>query len=200
LSKKYKLVLATKNPHKIEEIKSILGDGIIYLNLGGFPGLEIKETGRALLQNSVLKAEFAYKLCSIPSLADDSGLFIDALNGEPGVFSSRYARNDNDRIIRVLKNLRNKKVRTATFKAVFVFYYQLNKYEVFEGICPGRIALEPKGKNGFGYDPIFVPKGYNKSFAELGPKVKNRISHRALALKKFKVYLRMKSKQLPDIC
>jgi XTP/dITP diphosphohydrolase len=191
LGKSLELLLATKNPHKLEEIKSILGKaaGITYLSLHDFPGFAIKETGRSLMQNSLLKAGFAFKISGSPSLADDSGLFIDALDGEPGIFSSRYASTDRARIDKVLKMLRLKVDRTAQFRAVFVYYFAPRQFLAFEGICPGSIALEPRGTNGFGYDPIFIPDGYKKTFAELGPEIKNRISHRARALRKFKAYL-----------
>jgi XTP/dITP diphosphohydrolase len=191
LSKSLELLLATKNPHKLEEIKNILGKaaGITYLSLHYFPGFAIKETGRSLLQNSLLKAEFAFKVSGKPSLADDSGLFIDALDGEPGIFSSRYASTDQARIEKVLKMMRLKIKRTAQFRAVFVYYFAPQQYQAFEGICPGTIAIEPRGAHGFGYDPIFIPDGYKKTFAEMTPKTKNRISHRARALRKFKAYL-----------
>lgn len=191
MGKSIELLLATKNPHKLEEIKNILGKdaGINYLSLHDFPGFTIKETGRSLLQNSLLKAEFAFKVSGSPSLADDSGLFIDALDGEPGVFSSRYASTDQARIDRVLKMLRSKADRAAQFRAVFVYYFAPQRYQAFEGMCPGSIALEPRGTNGFGYDPIFIPDGYKKTFAEMRPTTKNRISHRSRALRKFRAYL-----------
>lgn len=189
LKSSFELVLATKNANKINEIKALLGDDIIYRNLDDFSGISIKEVGRSLLQNSLLKAELAFKITAKPSLADDSGLFIDALDGAPGIYSSRYGKDDENRIAKVLKKLGSSKNRTAKFKAVFVYYYEPNKYRVFEGECRGRIASRPRGASGFGYDPIFIPKGYNKTFAELGLKVKNRLSHRARALRKFKRYL-----------
>jgi len=191
LGNSLKLLLATKNTHKLEEIKNILGKaaGITYLSLHDFPGFAIKETGRSLLQNSLLKAEFAFKVTGNPSLADDSGLFIDALDGEPGIFSSRFASTDQARIDKVLNMMRSRTNRTAHFRAVFVYYFAPQRYQAFEGMCPGTIALEPRGANGFGYDPIFIPDGHKKTFAEMTPKTKNRISHRYRALRKFKAYL-----------
>lgn len=183
------ILLATRNPHKLKEIKTILGDEINYQTLSDYLDINIKEVGESLSENGLLKAEFTFKITGKPSLADDSGLFIDALQGEPGTYSSRYAKNDKARIIKVLQKLGTLKNRTAKFKAVFVYYYAANEYKIFEGECPGRIAYEPRGTNGFGYDPIFIPKGYKKTFAELGPKIKNRLSHRAKALNKFKKYL-----------
>lgn len=184
------IVLATKNRNKIKEIKEILGTSIHYQNLGDYLNIDIKEAGRTLQENSLTKAAFTFKISGKPSLADDSGLFVEALNGEPGVYSSRYGKDDKDRITTLLKNLATKKNRKAAFKAVFVYYYAVNRYEIFEGECIGEIAHEPRGTNGFGYDPIFIPNGYKKTFAELGPKVKNRISHRAKAVAKFKKYLK----------
>lgn len=184
------IVLATKNPHKIIEIQKILGDkDIILIPYTQFINIEIPEPNESLFENSLLKAEIIYKLTNKPSLADDSGLFIEKLNGAPGVFSSRYGKNDKERLKRVLTELGNTKNRRAKFRAVFVYYYASRKYAVFEGEIKGRIAFQPQGENGFGYDPIFIPDGYKKTFAELSPEEKNRISHRAKALKKFKKYL-----------
>jgi len=183
------IVLATKNKHKIEEIKACLGIDITYQTLNDYFGLKVKEAGRTLLENSLAKAAFTFKISGKPSLADDSGLFVEALHGEPGIYSSRYGKDDNERITKLLKSLENEKNRRASFKAVFVFYYTLNKYEKFEGTCAGTIAYEPRGTAGFGYDPVFIPDGYTKTFAELGQKVKNRISHRAKALAKFEKYV-----------
>ena len=186
------IVLATKNQNKIKEIKTILGADIHYQTIGDFLNIETKEVGKSLLENSIAKAAFSFKTSDKPSLADDSGLFVEALHGEPGVYSSRYGKTDNARITKLLKNLEDPKNRKAKFKAVFVYYYAQGKYEIFEGECIGRIALEACGSGGFGYDPIFIPEGYDKTFAELGPKIKNRISHRAKALAKFKKYLENK--------
>ncbi len=183
------IVLATKNQHKIAEIKDILALDIQYRTLSDYVKISVKEAGRTLFENSLAKAAFAFKLSQKPSLADDSGLFVDALNGAPGVFSARFGRNDEDRIARLLEEMAGQHNRRAQFKAAFVYYYGTNKYEVFEGECIGEITTEPRGTQGFGYDPIFIPKGFRKTFAELGPKSKNRISHRAKALKKFKKYI-----------
>jgi XTP/dITP diphosphohydrolase len=184
------LVLATHNRYKIEEIRQILGPGRIYRILSEYVAVQVHEVGRTLLENSMAKAVFAYKVSSLPALADDSGLFIDALNGEPGIHSARYGSSDEQRIARVLDQLKEKDDRKATFKAVFIFYLGTDDYQSFEGICLGHIAHRPCGKWGFGYDPIFIPEGYTQTFAELGPEVKNQISHRARALKKLKAYLK----------
>jgi XTP/dITP diphosphohydrolase len=184
------IVLATQNQHKIDEIKAILGDDINYQTIGEYLDLQLQEPGRSLRENSFTKAAFSYKVSGRASLADDSGLFVEALGGDPGVYSARYGADDKERIIKLLKNLESKKNRKAKFKAVFVYYYAPGFYEIFEGECIGRITMEPQGTGGFGYDPIFIPKGYNKTFAELGPTVKNQISHRARALEKVRRYLR----------
>jgi len=184
------LVLATRNEHKIVEIKAMLGSIVDCRTLRDYLNITVKEAGRTLLENSLAKAAFTFKATGQPSLADDSGLFVEALDGEPGVYSSRYGKNDTERISRLLRNLEMKKNRAAAFRAVFVYYFAPQKYEVFRGKCIGEIALEPRGTHGFGYDPIFIPHGYTKTFAELGPDVKNKISHRAKALQEFKKYLR----------
>jgi non-canonical purine NTP pyrophosphatase (RdgB/HAM1 family) len=188
-SKRITIVLATQNQHKINEIRTILGDDINYQTIGEYFDLKLQEPGRSLRENSFTKAAFCYKVSGRASLADDSGLFVEALSGEPGVHSARYGTDDNERITKLLKNLENAKKRTAKFKAVFVYYYAPGFYEIFEGECIGQIATEPRGSHGFGYDPIFIPKGYNKTFAEIGPTVKNHISHRARALEKVRTYL-----------
>jgi non-canonical purine NTP pyrophosphatase (RdgB/HAM1 family) len=184
------IVLATQNQHKIDEIRAILGDNINYQTIGEYLDLKLREPGRSLRENSYTKAAFSYKVSGKASLADDSGLFVEALGGDPGVYSARYGTDDTERITKLLKNLESIKNRKAKFKAVFVYYYAPGLYEVFEGECVGRIAIKPRGMSGFGYDPIFIPKGYNKTFAELGPAVKNHISHRAQALEKLRKYLR----------
>jgi XTP/dITP diphosphohydrolase len=184
------LVLATKNAHKVEEIKKILNlTGVDYFTLNDFLPIPINESGRTLAENSLIKASFTYKMTDKPSLADDSGLFVDALDGRPGVKSSRYAPDNDERIEMILSEMTGVRDRTAAFRVVFVYYYAPGRFEVFRGECRGRIALAPKGSHGFGYDPVFIPRGYRKTFAELGPAVKNRISHRAVALRKFKKYI-----------
>jgi XTP/dITP diphosphohydrolase len=184
------IVLATRNEHKIAEIKAMLGSSVDCRTLRDYLNITVREAGRTLLENSLAKAAFTFKATGQPSLADDSGLFVDALDGEPGVYSSRYGKNDAERINKLLRNLEDEKNRAATFRAVFVYYFAPQKYEVFRGQCSGEIALEPRGAHGFGYDPIFIPQGYTKTFAELGPDVKNKISHRAKALQQFKEYVR----------
>jgi XTP/dITP diphosphohydrolase len=186
---KSKIILATRNANKIVEIRKIIGDLVETQMIGDFVKVDIPEFGRSLLDNSLAKAAFAYRLCGKPSLADDSGLFVESLDGEPGIYSSRYGKDDAERIARLLRNLRKEQKRRAAFRVVFVYYYTDGKYEVFEGECVGRIAPSARGTEGFGYDPVFIPRGYKRTFAELGPSVKNRISHRAQALQKFRKFL-----------
>lgn len=184
-----RIILATRNQHKIGEIKKIIGDFVELQQLDDLLKIDIPECGRTLLENSLAKAAFVYQLRCQETLADDSGLFVESLEGEPGVFSARYGRDDENRIRRLLKNLADKENRRAAFRAVFVYYYEYGKYETFEGECVGEIAHVAKGEHGFGYDPVFIPNGYKKTFAELGPDTKNKISHRANALRKFRKYL-----------
>ena len=183
------LVLATKNKNKITEIKSILGDLFNYQLIGEYFAFNIREAGRTLLDNSLTKAIMAFKLTNKPSLADDSGLFVDAIDGEPGVFSARYGSTDQKRIDRLLNSMLGITNRKAVFRAVFVYYYGPNFSEPFEGECHGMITSEPRGNNGFGYDPVFIPKGYTQTFAQMGSELKNQISHRAMALFKFKKFI-----------
>ncbi|KPK73899.1 hypothetical protein AMJ87_00180 [candidate division WOR_3 bacterium SM23_60] len=190
----FQIVLATRNPNKVVEIEELIGDLAEIKPISDIVDIKIPEFGRTLLENSYAKAVFTYRLCGKPTLADDSGLFADSLHGEPGIYSSRYGRNDRERIARLLKNLGNTKNRKAAFRVVFVYYYAEGKYETFKGECVGKIADSARGSHGFGYDPVFVPEGYKRTFAELGPSVKNRISHRAKALKKFRDFLVKKPK------
>lgn len=185
----YRVVLATRNRHKILEIESIIGDLVTIETSAGALGIEIPECGRSLLENSLAKATFIYRLRGMPALADDSGLFVEALDGAPGIYSARYGRNDPERIARLLDELAGAENRRAAFRAVFVYYHAPGAYESFEGVCPGRIALQPRGAHGFGYDPVFVPDGHDQTFAEMDGAMKNRISHRARALAGFRAYL-----------
>jgi XTP/dITP diphosphohydrolase len=185
----FDIVLATRNPNKIVEIKDIIGDLVNIMVIRDRIQIDIPEIGRSLLENSLAKATFTNRLYRRPVLADDSGLFVDSLDGEPGIYSSRYGKNDEERIARLLVNLGDKKNRRAVFRVIFVYYCEPGKYEVFEGECVGAIGQMPRGEKGFGYDPIFIPRGYKKTFAELGPSIKNRISHRARALEKFRAFI-----------
>lgn len=188
-----KICLATNNKHKIEEISAVLGPEyhLVTLNEMGFDEV-LPETGTTLEENSLQKAKFIFEKYKIPCLADDSGLEIDALDGRPGVDSAHYAGPQRDSLANlnlVLDQIAGKENRNACFKTVLTFLEADGTTNQFVGRVDGQIVDEPKGANGFGYDPIFVPNNYTKSFAELEANVKNTISHRAEALKVFVDYL-----------
>ena len=219
------LLVATRNAHKVGEIRAILGDRFQLLTLNDFPGApKIVEDAGTFAGNATKKAvELAHWLSgSQPStlnsqplfmLADDSGLEVDALNGAPGVHSARFAALDsaksgntsdadnNTKLLRLLKDVPLEK-RTARFHCVLALasvggasvpasrlVSSLAPPKLFNGVCEGRIIFEPRGKTGFGYDPLFVPVGFEQTFAELGEDAKNKLSHRAQALTKLKCWL-----------
>lgn len=187
------IYLATQNQHKIDEIKDLLGDLFDFRTVFEL-GLvvEIPETGSTLTENSRQKAEFiAQKFGGITCLADDSGLEVDALNGAPGVYSARYAgeaKSDTANVAKLLQALANEPNRNARFVTVLTLHHQ-GQFYVFEGEVHGQIQAEPRGSQGFGYDPIFVPTGIEQTFAELSLAEKNQLAHRALALEKFKMFV-----------
>lgn len=185
-----KLVLSTNNEHKVEEIKNILkGLPIEILSKKdiGMMNFDVEEDGDTLEENSTKKAKALAERIDYMVMADDSGLFVDALNGEPGVYSSRYAgeegndEKNNKKLLEELKDVTLEN-RTASFFSVIAIVTEGKEVYSVKGQCKGYINLEPKGDNGFGYDPLFVPLGYDKTFGELGNDVKNKISHRAKAL------------------
>ena len=190
-----KIVLASSNKHKVQEINEI-----VKLN---YPELELEfilpsdgfdpiEDGKTFEENSFIKAKAAWEISHSWALADDSGLCIDALDGNPGIYSARYAETPALRIERVLKELENVSMekRTAHFTCAMTLINPAGKVAFkYEGICEGSIINEPKGLNGFGYDPIFLPKDYSKTMAELSEDEKNQISHRSVALKEVLKYL-----------
>ena len=190
------IVIATSNLHKLEEIKIIL-NGITpeILSLQNFPEIgPIHETGTSLRENALLKARTVYQQTGLLTLADDSGLEVDALNGAPGIYSARFAgeeRNyaaNNHKLLQDLKNIPDAE-RGAQFRCVVAIIG--NKTErVVEGIVRGRIIHELRGSGGFGYDPLFIPEGFNQTYAEMGEVLKNRISHRAIAFGKAKGFLK----------
>ncbi len=193
---KRKLVLSTENKHKVDEIKDILKDVDIEVVSRGELDIEdfhVVEDGETLEENSIKKARELAERCDYMVIADDTGLFVNALNGEPGIYSSRYAGedgNDYKNCTKLLKNLEDKKDRSAYFKTVIALITEDKKIYTLEGICKGSIETERKGSGGFGYDPVFKPEGYDHTFAELGELVKNRISHRAKALIELKEILK----------
>ena len=188
-----KIVFATNNKHKLEEIKDILGKDFDIVSLAEIGCHEdIPETGLTLEENARQKSTYIVEHYNHDCFADDTGLEVDALNGEPGVHSARYAEGtDHDseaNMRKLLSKMSNVKDRTARFRTVISLIINGVEHQ-FEGRVEGRIATEKHGKEGFGYDPIFIPEGYDKSFAELGEEVKNQISHRARAVKKLAEYL-----------
>ncbi|WP_449016013.1 non-canonical purine NTP diphosphatase [Prevotella sp.] len=188
-----KIVFATNNKHKLEEIKDILGKDFEIVSLAEIGCHEdIPETGLTLEENARQKSTYIVEHYNHDCFADDTGLEVDALNGEPGVHSARYAEGtDHDseaNMRKLLSKMSNVKERTARFRTVISLIINGVEHQ-FEGRVEGRIATEKHGTEGFGYDPIFIPEGYDKSFAELGEEVKNQISHRARAVKKLAEYL-----------
>jgi XTP/dITP diphosphohydrolase len=187
------IYLATQNQHKIDEIKDLLGDLFDFRTVFEL-GLvvEIPETGATLAENSRQKAEFiAQKFGGITCLADDSGLEVDALNGAPGVYSARYAgeaKSDTANVAKLLQVMAKEPNRNARFVTVLTLHHQ-GQFYVFEGEVHGQIQAEPRGTQGFGYDPIFVPTGIEQTFAELSLAEKNQLAHRARALEKFKMFV-----------
>lgn len=202
-----KIVFATNNQHKLQEIRDILGSEFEIVSLKDIGcDVDIPETGNTLEENAMQKAQYVYDHYNLSCFADDTGLEVEALNGEPGVHSARYAEGtDHDseaNMAKLLRNLEGKDNRKARFRTIIALIQKqdvcpcgctsIKKVNRFEGIVDGSIATEKHGTAGFGYDPIFVPEGYDKSFAELGESIKNGISHRARAVAKLAEYLKQK--------
>ena len=192
MSVRHKIVLATHNMDKEAEMNAVLADlGFDLLTLNQFPEIgEIEETGTTLLENSFIKARTVYNVTGLPSLADDTGLEVDALNGAPGVFSSRYAGDNvsyEENLKKILHDLDGIPIqkRAARFRTVISFVTE-NSELTTDGVLEGVITNEPKGLNGFGYDPVFFVEDIGKTLAEISTEKKNKISHRSVALKKMK--------------
>jgi XTP/dITP diphosphohydrolase len=185
------LVFATNNLHKLREVRAILGDRIETLSLKEINCFDdIPETADTLEGNALLKARYVYQKYGFNCFADDTGLEIRALNNAPGVFSARYAGEDKDsaaNMRKVLSELADKADRSARFRTVIALVLEGKEY-LFDGIVNGTIAVQPRGLSGFGYDPIFVPDGFVKTFAEMDAEQKNQISHRARAVDKLKLF------------
>lgn len=181
-----KILIATKNKGKLYDIREIFKDlDIEILSFNDFENFpEVEETGKTFEENAKLKAKACYEKFKIPSIGDDSGLVVEQLNGEPGIFSARYAgenANDflnNEKLIKEIQKF--PEPHRAKFVCV-VSYYDGEKFINAYGEVNGRIITEPKGKNGFGFDPLFIPNGYDKTFGELSHEEKNKISHRSMA-------------------
>ena len=189
------LIFATHNQNKVEEISAILPPVIEIKSLRdiNFKN-EISETSETLQGNALIKARTIFNQFKRNCFADDTGLEVEVLNGDPGVLSARYAGNQNvaiDNIKKLLRKLKNHDNRKAQFRTVIALIYDRNEY-FFEGIIKGKIIGEAKGNNGFGYDPIFQPENYFLSFAQLDKEEKNKISHRAKAFRKLINFLRVK--------
>ena len=186
-------VLASKNPHKAEEIKAILGDGfeIITQTEAGAGGIEVIEDGKTFEDNAVKKAEEIMRATGLSVIADDSGLCVDYLGGDPGVYTARYAgenASDEENLTKLLRNLEGvpEQDRGAKFVCVIALAEPNTKTRIFRGECRGRITFEKKGKSGFGYDPVFYYEEYGATLAELDPEIKNTVSHRSAALRAFR--------------
>src|SRR5690554_583296 len=181
------LIFATQNPNKVKEIQNQLTENIKVLSLSDLNYSEdLEETQNTLEGNAWQKADFIYEHFNRNCFADDTGLEVEALNNEPGVYSARYAGAEKSfeaNMNKVLEKLKGKDNRNARFRTVIALIIDGEKYE-FEGICEGEIIENKRGEEGFGYDPIFQPKGYNKTFAEMDLSEKNKISHRGIAVKK----------------
>ena len=205
-----KIVFATNNQHKLSEIRSILGESIEVLSLKDIGcDVDIPETGKTLEENALQKAQYVYDHYHISVFADDTGLEVDALNGAPGIYSARYASMEagaheashdaEANMSRLLRELGENNNRRARFRTVIALILKkdvcpcgctsIKEIHQFEGIVEGQIIKERRGGEGFGYDPIFQPDGYEETFAELGMEIKNHISHRARAVKKLADFL-----------
>ena len=193
LKKPAVILVASANPHKIEELQQILQPLSINLkSTRDFPdGEDVVEDLPDLEGNALKKARYWNSFTGLPALADDTGLEVDALNGAPGVYSARYAGENAtyaENVTKLLTELQGKSNRKARFRTVIAFVDGEHE-TLFEGICSGIITEKPSGEKGFGYDPVFRPDGYDKTFAELEPDVKNNISHRGLAVNAFADFL-----------
>ncbi len=191
------LVAATNNQHKIEEMNALLGSSFLLKRLediGCFE--ELAETQTTLEGNALQKAQYVFDNYHAPCFADDTGLEVEALGNEPGVFSARYAgaqRSASDNINLLLENLSGKSNRKAQFRTVIALV-DVSGTHFFEGVVKGEITTEKRGAKGFGYDPVFLPMGYTQTFAEMTLEQKNSISHRALAMNKLVDYLAKRGK------
>lgn len=186
------IVFATNNNHKLKEVSAIMPLGIKIISLAELGCTEdIPETADTLEGNALLKARFIHQKYQCDCFADDTGLEVDALNGDPGVYSARYASDACDSVAnmqKLLHNLTGKSNREACFKTIIALILDGTEY-LFEGIIQGSITQAPRGNSGFGYDPVFVPEGYQQTFAELGDDIKNTISHRAKGIQKLADFL-----------
>ncbi|NLO72203.1 MAG: non-canonical purine NTP diphosphatase [Porphyromonadaceae bacterium] len=192
-----KIVFATHNRHKLDEVRIILKD---YADVIGLTEIgldeEIEENAETLEENALIKAKYVFEKYHLDCIADDTGLEVDALSGRPGVHSARYAGEPSDserNVEKLLSEMNGVANRDAQFRTIIV-YLENGTPKYFNGIVKGTISTTRIGNNGFGYDPIFIPAGYSESFAEMSSELKNKISHRALAINKLTEYIESKSK------
>lgn len=188
------LFLASGNAHKISELKEVLQPLGIELKctMDIKDPADVDEDQPDLKGNALKKARHWYRETGLPSLADDTGLEVNALGGEPGVYSARYAgekASDEENTRKLLQKLEGESEKSAQFRTVVAFINQSGEEHMFEGVCRGEIITEKRGEKGFGYDPVFVPAGYEQTFAELSSDEKNKISHRGRAMQAFLEYL-----------
>jgi len=188
------LVFATDNQNKVNEIRKLAGDNFKFSFITkAEAGIneEIVENGKTILENAMIKADYIKSKYGFDCFSEDTGLIVDALNGEPGVYSARYAGQENNaenNIKKLLENLEGQTNRSAKFQTVIALNINKKQY-IFEGEVTGEIIQEKQGSGGFGYDPVFMPTGYDKTFAELGLEIKNSISHRGKAVRKLMDFL-----------
>ena len=192
-----KLVFATNNTHKLDEVRAIVGDRVEVLSLNDIECHdEIPETADTLQGNALIKARYIYDKYGLNCFADDTGLEVEALGGEPGVYSARYAGEEcssEANMQKLLHNLTGKSNRNAQFRTVIALIIN-GEEKLFNGIVKGSITEEKRGDSGFGYDPIFIPEGFSESFAQMSSEQKNSISHRYRATEQLSNYLKEKYK------
>jgi len=190
------IIAATQNTHKIKELSEIMkafGFHVLSLSAAGIPAIDIEEDGATFEENSLKKAMVIMRLSGKPAVADDSGLEVDCLDGAPGVYSARFSGShgpdadaeNNKKLLRLMEDVPAPQ-RTGRFVSVITLVFPDGKIIATRGVCEGTICREPHGAGGFGYDPLFIPNGYEKTFAELPQEVKNLISHRAKAIAELK--------------
>ena len=191
------ILAGTSNKHKVEEFKSALTHLLPDLQIlmtSDFPSFpDVEENGSTFEENASIKAKHASAFANMPAFADDSGLEVMALNGSPGIYSARYAgekASDAEKMAKLLSEMKGKSDRRARFVCVIALAASDGKCQLFRGEVYGVIAHEPAGSQGFGYDPIFIPDGYDKTFGELGAEIKEKISHRAAAVEKMTEFLK----------
>lgn len=188
-----KLVFATNNRHKLDEVRAIVGDRVEVLSLNDIGCYDdIPETADTLQGNALIKARYIYEKFGVDCFADDTGLEVEALDGAPGVYSARYAGKECDseaNMQKLLQNLTGKSNRNAQFRTVIALIIK-GEEKLFNGIVKGTITEEKRGDSGFGYDPVFIPEGFSESFAQMSGEMKNSISHRYRATRELSNYLK----------